>query len=323
MSAVESAVQAVPTELTPGALAIRIENLVVSYGARRAVDGLSLQVPVGAVFGFLGPNGAGKTTTIKTLLGFRPPNSGRAWVLGRDVVADSLGVRAHVGYVSEVNSLYDNLTIPQIVEFCRTTNVRWDPSIVARYLSLFALPPGARVGTLSKGMKAQLALTLALGSLPDLLILDEPTGGLDPVARHEFLNTIVREVAAEGRTVFFSSHILSEVEEVADWVAIIRHGRLLVSDELDHLKQTQRVLKLTYVDPPPRAEIAALQALPAVAQLDQEGRGVRIVARGDVDALAAAVQARPYPLRDVETVPLNLDDIYVEYMRETDGEGRR
>ena len=302
---------------SPAAPAIEIHNLAVQYGPRRAVDDLSFTVPAGTIFGFLGPNGAGKTSTIKALLGFRPPAAGSARVLGYDVVRDSLEVRARTGYVSEVHSLYDHLTIPQQAAFCRALSRRWDQAVVDRYIGLFGLPPRARVGQLSKGMKAQLALSLALGSAPDLLILDEPTAGLDPLARHEFLNTLVREVAAEGKTIFFSSHILSEVEAVADWVAIIRAGRLLVCDELDHLKQTQRVLKLTYAEMPPPDEIAALRALPAVARVEQEGRGVRIMARGDVDALAALVRARGGALRDVATVPLNLEDLFLEYMKDS------
>ncbi|HEX6608405.1 MAG TPA: ABC transporter ATP-binding protein [Chloroflexia bacterium] len=302
------------------ASAIEIQDLVVSYGNKRAVDGLNLQVPRGAVYGFLGPNGAGKTTTIKALLGFRPANGGSARVLGYDIGTQSLEVRAHVGYVSEVNSMYDYLTIPQTCDFCRQTSRRWNQAVVDRYITLFGLPPRARVGQLSKGMKSQLALSLALGSEPDLLILDEPTAGLDPVARHEFLNTLIRDIAAEGKTVFFSSHILSEVEAVADRVGIIRDGKLLVSDDLDHLKQTQRVLKLTYAEVPPPDEIAALRALPGVARVEQEGRGVRVIARGDVDALAAQLQTRPYPVRDLDSVNLNLEDLFLEYMKEgTDG----
>lgn len=305
--------------VAPGALpapAIAIHNLVVAYGSHRAVDGLRLEVPVGAIFGFLGPNGAGKTTTIKTLLGFRPPNGGSARVLGYDIVHESLEVRARTGYVSEVNTLCDTLTIPQICAFSRATNRRWNQAIVDRYLGRFRLPPRARVGQLSKGMKSQLALSLALGSEPDLLILDEPTAGLDPVARHEFLNTLVREIAAEGKTIFFSSHILSEVEAVADQVGIIRAGRLVVSDDLDRLKQTQRLVCLTYADIPPPSEIGALGALPGVDRVEPEGRTVRLVVRGDVDAVLVALGTRPYPVRNMETQPLNLEDLFLEYMKD-------
>lgn len=295
--------------------AIELQNLVVKYGERPAVNKLSLTVPAGAIFGFLGPNGAGKTTTIKAILGLRKPDAGSARVLGYDAVTESLEVRARVGYVSEVNSLYDYLTIPQHCAFCRSVSRQWDQAIVDRYVGTFGLPTNVKVGRFSKGMKSQLALCLALGSNPDLLILDEPTSGLDPMARHEFLNKLVVEIAAQGKTVFFSSHILSEVEAVADWVGIIRDGKLVVSDELDHLKQTQKVLKLTYAELPPAAEVTALRAMPGVMSLAQEGRSVRLLTHGDVEALSQTIQARPYALRDVDTVDLNLEDLFLEYMK--------
>ncbi len=307
--------------VTSEAAAIEINNLVVSYGDKRAVDGLSLSVPIGSVYGFLGPNGAGKTTTIKTLLGFRQPNGGSAKVLGYDIVTQSLALRARVGYVSEVNSMYDYLTIPQMADFCRATSLRWDQSAVDRYLKMFGLPLKARVKQLSKGMKSQLAFSLAMGSQPDLLILDEPTSGLDPIARHDLLNQLVGEVAAGGTTVFFSSHILSEVEAVADWVGIINAGKLVISSELDQLKSSQKVLKLIYAEAPPPAEIDALRALPGAVRVDQEGRSVRITVHGDVNTLSQLVQARPYALRDAEIVDLNLEDIFLEYMKEG-GNGR-
>jgi ABC-2 type transport system ATP-binding protein len=302
------------------AAAIEIHGLVVKYGSKRAVNDLTFRVPAGTIFGFLGPNGSGKTTTIKTLLGFRPPDGGSARVLGYDVVSQSLQVRARVGYVSETNSLYDFLTIPQLCAFCRSLSPEWNQQVVDRYIGLFGLPPREKVGRLSKGMKSQLALSLALGGNPDLLILDEPTAGLDPLARHEFLNTLISEVAAEGKTIFFSSHMLSEVEVVADWVAIIRKGKLVLCDELDHLKQTQKVVKLIYAELPPVSEIEMLRSLPEVKSLAQEGRSVRLVAQGNFDTLTQTIQTRPYELRDIETVDLNLEDLFLEYMKErTDG----
>lgn len=296
--------------------AIEINNLVVSYGSKRAVNGLSLSVPVGSVYGFLGPNGAGKTTTIKTLLGFRKPDGGSARVLGYDIVAQSTELRARTGFVSEVNSLYDYLTVPQMSDFCRSTARHWNQAAVDRYIKMFNLPAGGKVRQLSKGMKRQLAFSLAMGSDPDLLILDEPTAGLDPIARHELLNKLVGEVAAEGKTVFFSSHILSEVEAVAGWVGIIRDGRLVVSDDLDHLKQKQKVLRLVYAEPPTPTEIAALQAMPGVDRVEQEGRSVRVMVRGDVEALARSVRESGRELRDVGVVDLSLEDLFLDYMKE-------
>ena len=296
--------------------ALEIDNLVVNYGNKRAVDGLSLTVPAGSVYGFLGPNGAGKTTTIKTLLGLRKPDGGSARVLGYDIVTENTELRARIGYVSEVNSLYDNLTVRQMNDFCRSTARKWDQSTVDRYTQMFGLPVGNKVRQLSKGMQRQLAFALAMGSEPDLLILDEPTAGLDPVARHDLLNTLVGEIAAQGKTIFFSSHILSEVEAVADWIGIIRAGKLVVSDELDTLKQRQKVLKLIYAEPPTPQEIATLQAMPGVARVEQEGRSVRIMVRQDVEGLASRIQDGSRDLRDVDIVDLNLEDLFLEYMKE-------
>ena len=296
--------------------ALEIDNLVVNYGNKRAVDGLSLTVPAGSVYGFLGPNGAGKTTTIKTLLGLRKPDGGSARVLGYDIVTENTELRARIGYVSEVNSLYDNLTVRQMNDFCRSTARKWDQSTVDRDTQMFGLPVGNKVRQLSKGMQRQLAFALAMGSEPDLLILDEPTAGLDPVARHDLLNTLVGEIAAQGKTIFFSSHILSEVEAVADWIGIIRAGKLVVSDELDTLKQRQKVLKLIYAEPPTPQEIATLQAMPGVARVEQEGRSVRIMVRQDVEGLASRIQDGSRDLRDVDIVDLNLEDLFLEYMKE-------
>ncbi len=304
-----------PPQIPASQVAIVMENLTVSYGAKQVLKGLSLEVPTGSIFGFLGANGAGKTTTIKTLLGFRSPDRGSACVLGYDVVRSRVEICARVGYVSEVNSLYEFLNVPQICTFCRDTQRRWNQGLVDHYLRLFALPTNQRIGHFSKGMKAQLALCLALGNEPDLLLLDEPTTGLDPVARQVVLNTLVSEVAAKGSTVFFSSHILAEIEAIADRVAVLYDGRIVLSDELDHLREAQKTLRLTYAERPPTEEIAVLRDLPGICRLEQEGRHVRLRVEGAVHTLIQTIEARPYALRDVEVVTVSLEDILLEYMR--------
>ncbi len=299
-----------------GRAAIEIQDLIVSYGRRRAVDGLSLTVPVGSVYGFLGPNGAGKTTTIKTLLGFRKPDGGSARVLGYDVVSETLEVRARVGFASEVNSLYEGMTVPRICQFCRDVSRSWDQDLVDRYLGVFGVPAQTKVRKLSKGQKAQLQLCLALGSDPEVLILDEPTSGLDPVARRAFLKVLVGDVASEGRTVFFSTHLLSDIEAVADTVGIIKGGKLLVSDEIDALRETHKVFRVVYAETPPDEEVRALRDLPGVRGIEREGRGVRLRVRGDVGAVERSLRDRPYQVLDVDTAGMSLEDIFVAYVEE-------
>lgn len=305
--------------------AIEIDNLVVNYGRRRAVDGLSLSVPVGSVFGFLGPNGAGKTTAIKTLLGFRGPDGGGARVLGYDVARESVEVRARVGFASEVDSLYGDMSVPRLCAFCRDASRSWNQGLVDHYLEVFGLDTDVKVRKLSKGQKAQLQLCLALGGDPELLILDEPTSGLDPVARRAFLKVLVGEVAAEGRTVFFSTHLLSDIEAVADTVGIIKGGKLLVSGDLDSLRETHRTFRVAYTETPPDAELSALRELPGVLEAEREGRGVRVRVRGDtrdeVEAVGRALESRPYEVRDVDGTSQSLEDIFVGYV-EGGGNGR-
>jgi ABC-2 type transport system ATP-binding protein len=299
-----------------GADAVEIDHLVVRYGRRTAVDGLTLRVPRGSIYGLLGANGAGKTTTIKTLLGFRRPTEGGARVLGYDILHDRVRINARLGYVSETNTLYLGMTIPQLCAFFRATAPAWDQGVVDRCLQVFGLPPSTRVRNLSKGMRTQLALCLALGGMPDLLILDEPTTGLDPIARRAFLDVLVGEVAAAGKTVFFSSHILPDVETVADRVGILDHGRLLVSEEIDTLKEQHAFVRLTYGEAPDDTALAAMRQAPGVNSVEAEGRSVRVRVTGDVPAAATALQAAtPMPPMAVDTTHLALDDIFLFYVQ--------
>ena len=298
--------------------AIKIEDLIVNYGRKRAVDRLSMTVSRGAVYGFLGPNGAGKTSTIKTLMGFRGPDGGSAEVLGYDIFEDSLEVRARVGFASEVNSLYEGMTVPRICRLCRDLSRSWDQALVDRYINIFGLPENAKIRKLSKGQKAQLQLCLALGSNPELLILDEPTSGLDPIARRAFLKVLVGEVAAEGRTVFFSTHLLSDIEAVADTVGIIKGGKLLVSGDLDHMRGSHRVFRIVYAEAPPEEEVRSLRNLPDVQEVEREGRGIKLRVRGDVEAVERGLRDRPHRVLDVDSTGMTLEDIFVAYLEDGD-----
>ncbi|MCA1715497.1 MAG: ABC transporter ATP-binding protein [Actinobacteria bacterium] len=306
-------------ELGGSPAAIETRDLVVRYGKKRAVAGLNLEVPRGTVYSFLGPNGAGKTTTIKTLLGFRSPNGGEARVLGYDVVRESLEARARIGFSGEISSLYEHMNVIRLCKFCRDVSRSWDQPLVDRYLAIFGLPKETKVRRLSKGQKAQLELCLALGSDPELLVLDEPTSGLDPLVRRTFLAVLVGEVATAGKTVFFSTHVLSDVEAVADTVGIVKSGRMLVSGELDRLRETHKIFRVAYAEAPPGEEIRALRALPDVSQVKREGRSVRVRVRGEVEAVYRALQTRPYPVLDVDGIGMSLEDIFLEYIEEEGG----
>ncbi|HEV2235114.1 MAG TPA: ABC transporter ATP-binding protein [Ktedonobacterales bacterium] len=295
--------------------AIEIDRLVVRYGRKTAVDDLSLRVSRGSVFGLLGANGAGKTSTIKTLLGFRRPTSGGARIVGEDIVRGRIAINARIGYVSETNTLYLGMTIPQLCAFYRATSRRWNQEIVERYLRLFSLPPRARVRALSKGMRTQLALSLALGNDPDVLILDEPTTGLDPIARRAFLDVLMGDAAAAGKTIFFSSHVLADVESVVDSIAILRAGKLMVSGELDALKQRHGQVRLSYSEPPSDEALAAMRRVPGVGLVEREGRSVRVRVHGEVTEVVNQLRTIASPTT-VDTTSLSLDDIFLFYAQE-------
>ncbi len=214
---------------------IRLEHVVKRYGDVLALSDVSLEVPPGVVFALLGENGAGKSTAIRILLGLEEPDAGRAKVLGLDSRRQSLEIRRSVGYVSERPTLYEWMTVDEIGWF---TAGFYADGFLPRYRALvqqYQLPPQKKLKALSKGMRAKVALALALGHDPDLLVLDEPTSGLDTLVRREFLESMV-DRAATGKTVFLSSHQIHEVERVADFVAILHGGELVVVERLEQLK---------------------------------------------------------------------------------------
>lgn len=291
-------------------LAIELRQLRCAFGTKVVIDKLSLHVPVGSVYGFLGPNGAGKTTTIKTLVGLRQLQGGQACVLGFDLAIQGLESRSLIGYIPETSNLYDFMRVGEMVETARRMSARWNARSVQRYLDMFGLSPNEKIRKLSKGMKGQLALALVLGSEPELLILDEPTSGLDPLKRYEFLNYIVREVSQAGRTIFFSSHNLAEVEQIADRVAIINQGQLVVEDELDNLKLHQKSIKVAFDRP---VWTDDLENIPGVKQVVQEGRRFRLLVRGDIESVAA--ELRGMGAASVDIVDMNLEAMFVAYLQ--------
>jgi ABC-2 type transport system ATP-binding protein len=283
---------------------IEMRDVTRRFGATVALDRVNLAVPCGTVFGLVGANGAGKTTLIRHVLGLLGAQAGSVRVFGRDPVADPPGVLGRVGYLSEENDLPAWMRVAQLLRYCRSFYPRWDDAYAEELRQTFDLPPDARVGSLSKGQRARVGLLCALAYRPELLVLDEPSSGLDPLVRRDILEAIIRTIAEEGRTVLFSSHLLDEVERVSDHVALLHQGRLVFSAELDDLKETHRCLTLRFAEP--RAQPPAL-----AGALSWQGTGQEwtAVCRGRPGELASAVADSGGHLV-ADRVP-SLDEIFV------------
>lgn len=290
-------------------LVIETQDLTKHYGGFEAVRGLTMRVPRGSITGFLGQNGAGKSSTIRMLLGMMRPTRGGGRVLGHDIAdpRQSVEMRRRLAYVSEDKRLYDYMTVRQLVRFTRAFYPTWRTDVERRLLDEFRLPPDRPIRKLSKGMRTQTALLLALARGAELLVLDEPTEGLDPVVTEKVLELIVG-AAAEGATVFFSSHQIAEVEQVADRVLLIDAGRLMLDASLDAIAEDFRRVRAVYDAP------VSLDALGiGGARVEAEGRTVSVLATRDVDAVVARMRAGPAVAVDV--LPLTLKDVVLETLR--------
>jgi ABC-2 type transport system ATP-binding protein len=211
---------------------IECYQLKKNYGSKKVLKGIDLEVPAGTIYTLLGTNGAGKTTFIRMLLGLIPKSGGAVRVLGEDPYKLGPRLRQKIGYVSEEQGLYHWMRVEEIVKFCKSLYWRWNDGLIERYLAQFDLDRRARIGALSKGQTVKLALLLTLAPEPELLILDEPMSGLDPLAQYEFLQVIIREINLEGRTVFFSTHNLADAESVAGQIAIVNEGVIRAAGEI-------------------------------------------------------------------------------------------
>jgi ABC-2 type transport system ATP-binding protein len=292
-------------------LMIETNGLTKSFKGQPALRGLDLRVPTGSIFGFLGRNGAGKTTTIKTLMGLLRPDSGSARVFGIPVAdADrSIEIRRRIGFVTEDKELYPYMTVEQIVGFTRPFFPKWRDDLERRYLEMFELPPKRKIPDLSKGMRSKLMLLLAISRGADLLILDEPTDGLDPAATEDVLRELVSIAASSGMTMFFSSHQLSEVELIADHIGIIDQGKMIVAGSLDDMKAQYQRLQVVFAN---GVELPA-RWVEGVEYVRREGRVVSILASHNVDAIVE--QARSLPGTAVERFPVTLKEIFLEHVR--------
>lgn len=287
-------------------LAIHTQGLAKFFGKTRAVDGLDLRVPRGSVYGFLGRNGAGKTTTVKTLLGLLRPTAGSAQVLGYDIRRNMIAILERTGFVPENKTLFDSLTPAQLVRFNRGYFPKWSDERVARYAELFEIPMHVRFAQLSLGNETKVCHLLALGQAAELLILDEPSVGLDPVITDLLLRVLVEDHVSDGGTVFLSSHQLAEVERVADWVGIIEKGRILLETRLEDIRQNYRLIR------------AAAETAPAVSSPDlvaaqrSENFWSYLVAR-DAEDFAAMLRAKGMTI--LEILPVSLGEVFLGLTR--------
>jgi len=287
-------------------LAIASTDLTKTYGSIRAVKGIDLSVPRGAIYGFLGRNGAGKTTTIKMLLGLTRPTAGSARVLAMDVVSEHIAILRRTAFVSEKKTLYPSLTPSDLVRFSRGFYPTWSDSAVEKYARLFEIPMKQRFEELSNGNQTKVFLLLALSQGADLLVLDEPTTALDPVSVDELLHVLAGDALDRGCTIFFSSHQLEEVEQIAEYAGVMDHGKLVMECRLDDIKSEFRLITAAGNSLP-------VQTSSQVLSVDVEGNFCRYVVTKDADGFAAGLSRNGATVTNI--VPLSLREIFLQLAR--------
>ena len=283
---------------------IDVRGLTRTFGAKRALDDVTLCVPRGVVFGMVGANGAGKTTLIRHILGLLKAQQGSVRAFGLDPVADPVGVLSRVGYLSEEGDLPGWMRVDELMRYSRAFYPTWDEAYAQSLQRQFSLDPAARVKHLSKGQRARAGLLVALAYRPELLLLDEPSSGLDPIVRRDILGAIVRTIADEGRTVLFSSHLLDEVERVSDCVGMLRDGKLLFAGDLDEVREQHHRLTVRFPDAvghPPKVD--------GVLTWEGAGREWIAVAAGELPQLRSA--AAKHRAQVVDDRLLSLDEIFI------------
>jgi ABC-2 type transport system ATP-binding protein len=292
---------------------VETHGLGKSYGRVKAVRDLNLTVRPDGITAFLGLNGAGKSTTIRMLLGMIKPSEGSATVLGQkiDDVAEGVDFRRRVAYVSEDKRLYGYMTVEQIIRFTRSFYPDWRPDVVKTLLKQYDLPPGRKIRSLSKGMRTKLALLLALARQPKLLILDEPSEGLDPVGIEDLLQSLVAQ-CAEGTAVFFSSHQIAEVERVADQVCILHRGRLVMDASLDDLRMSYRQIDMVFASQP--GELQSQFQIEGVESIRTRGHQTSVFASRNAEAVIE--RARDLHAGSIEAAPVGLREIFLQKVKE-------
>jgi ABC-2 type transport system ATP-binding protein len=286
--------------------AIMTHGLTKIYGQTRAVDGLDLRVPQGSVYGFLGRNGAGKTSTIRLLMGLARPSSGRASVLGMSWPRDGLAILSRTAYVAERKLLFESMTGGDLIRFNKPFFRQWSDDLAAKYARQLEIPMDRPFKKLSLGNRTKLCLLMALSQGAELLILDEPTAGLDPVVMDQLLKVLVEDYTGEGRTIFVSSHILAEVEKVADWVGIIHEGKLLLEARLEDIRADYRRVTAS-------GENLPAGQTPRVISARTSDSLTEYYVRSDADGFVADLRSSGATIVDIS--PLNLEQVFLQLVR--------
>jgi len=283
---------------------VQIEGVTRRFGSTTALFDVTLRVPRGTVFGLVGVNGAGKTTLIRHVLGLLRAETGSVRVFGFDPVADPVGVLSRVGYLAEENDLPDWMRVGELIRYTQAFYPTWDEAYAEELRRTFELDPAAKVKHLSKGQRARTGLLLALAHRPEILVLDEPSSGLDPIVRRDILGAIIRAISEEGRTVLFSSHLLQEVERVVDYVTMMHQGRIVLSDRIDEIKATHRWVNVRFDQP--RSEPPSISGVLGWSGTGHEWVGV---CTGPLEPFERAVADAGAQI--IEQRSLSLDDIFI------------
>jgi ABC-2 type transport system ATP-binding protein len=288
---------------------IHTRDLTRYFGSKPAVEGLNLDVPRGSVFAFLGRNGSGKTTTIRMLLGLMQPTRGAGTILGHDIRALPTEARARIGYLTEEHQLYGWMSVKECGDFQSHFYPRWNEKVFRGVVGHFNLGMTARVKDLSRGERAGLCLGLTLAPEPELLILDDPTLGLDPVASRSLVESMVYLTRRSDRTIFFSSHQLADVERVADYIAILDHSVLRACCPLETFRNSVRQVRLRFPGTPP-----PLPVIPGLLQAYRAEGELRLTCVHYNGATETALRA--LAPAQLELVPLSLEDAFISYLGE-------
>jgi ABC-2 type transport system ATP-binding protein len=272
---------------------IQMTGLGKRYGKQWALQDCTLDLPAGSVAALVGPNGAGKTTLIQLVVGLTTPTVGAIQVFGDSPGPDALASVARIGYVAQDHPLYRRFTVGDMLTMGRKLNQRWDDDLARRRLDRLGIPLDKSTGKLSGGQQAQVALVLALAKRPELVVLDEPLASLDPLARREFLQTLMDAAAEDGLTILLSSHILADLERVCDFLVILAGGRIQIAGDIDRIVSSHK--RLTG----PRGNPAAIERVHNIIQARDTERQTSLLVRANGHLFDASWQVNEVDLEEV------------------------